>query len=53
MKNYVHFGFSTWRDVVSPFWLAALAASFVIFIVLRSLKKYTKVLNVEGREFVK
>jgi hypothetical protein len=25
----------------------------VIFIVLRSLKKYTKVLNVEGREFVK
>jgi protein-S-isoprenylcysteine O-methyltransferase Ste14 len=53
MKNYVHFGFSTWKDLISPFWLAALAASFVIFIVLRSLKKYTKVLNVEGRELVK
>jgi protein-S-isoprenylcysteine O-methyltransferase Ste14 len=53
MKNYVHYGFSTWKDLISPFWLVALVASFVIFIVLRSLKKYTKVLNVEGREFVK
>jgi hypothetical protein len=53
MKNYVHYGFSTWQDLITPFWMYALAISFTIFIVLRSLKKYTQVLNVEGREFVK
>jgi hypothetical protein len=53
MKNVVHFGFSTWQELVSPFWLVALGVSFAMFITLRSLKKYTKVLNVEGREFVK
>jgi hypothetical protein len=53
MKNYVHYGFSTWKELITPFWLFALAISFAIFILLRSLKKYTKVLNVEGREFVK
>jgi hypothetical protein len=31
----------------------SLAIAFILFITLRSLKKYTKVLNVEGREFVK
>jgi len=53
MKNVVHFGFSSWQDLIAPFWMIALAISFVVFITLRSLKKYTKVLNVEGREFVK
>jgi hypothetical protein len=53
MKNYVHYGFSTWKELITPFWMFALAISFVLFITLRSLKKYTKVLNVEGREFVK
>jgi protein-S-isoprenylcysteine O-methyltransferase Ste14 len=52
LKNYVHFGFTRWEDLVTPFWLYALAISFVIFILLRSLKKYTKVLDVKGREFV-
>jgi hypothetical protein len=53
MKNYVHFGFSTWKDLISPFWLYALAISFVIFITLRTLKKHTKMLDASGREFTK
>ncbi len=51
MKNYMFTqSFST--DVLDDFWKYALIISFVIFITLRSLKKYTKVLDVEGREFV-
>lgn len=52
LKNYVHFGFTTWKEIITPFWLYALIGAFVVFIVLRSLKKYTKVLDVEGREYV-
>jgi protein-S-isoprenylcysteine O-methyltransferase Ste14 len=51
MKNFVHFGFSNIQELVTPFWLYATIIAFFVFIVLRSLKKYTKVLNVEGREF--
>jgi protein-S-isoprenylcysteine O-methyltransferase Ste14 len=51
MKNFVHYGFTSWSDLVSPFWMYSLIVSFVIFIVLRSMKKYTKLLNAEGREF--
>ena len=53
MKNYVHFGFSSWKDLVSPFWVYSLAISFVIFITLRTLKKQTKMLDASGREFTK
>ena len=49
MKNYVHYGFSNWKELITPFWLYALVGSFIILLILRSLKKYTKVLNVEGR----
>jgi len=52
MKNFVHFGFTNWLDMISPFWLYLLVFSFVLFIVLRSLKKNTKVLSVKEREFV-
>jgi protein-S-isoprenylcysteine O-methyltransferase Ste14 len=52
MKNYFHFGISSWRDALNPFWTYALLVSFVTFIILRSLKKYTKFLDVKGREFV-
>jgi protein-S-isoprenylcysteine O-methyltransferase Ste14 len=52
MKNFIHFGYTHWKDLISPFWLYLLIISFVIFIVLRSLKKYTKVLSVKEREFV-
>lgn len=53
MKSYVHFGFSAWKDLLAPFWLYSLVGALLVFMVLRSLKKYTKVLNVEGREFDK
>jgi protein-S-isoprenylcysteine O-methyltransferase Ste14 len=52
MKNYVHIGFITWQDLITPFWLYLLVGSFVLFILLRSLKKYTGVLNVREREYV-
>jgi protein-S-isoprenylcysteine O-methyltransferase Ste14 len=52
LKNYVHYGIASWRDALSPFWLYALIVAFVIFIVLRSMKKYTKMLDEKGREFV-
>ena len=52
MKNYIHLGYSNWKTLLSPFWLYLLIFSFVVFIVLRSLKKYTKVLSVKEREFV-
>ncbi|MFT5922606.1 MAG: hypothetical protein ACI8TS_001944, partial [Flavobacteriales bacterium] len=37
--------------LVDPFWQIAVPVSFVIFIVLRTLKKKTTVLNAKGREF--
>jgi protein-S-isoprenylcysteine O-methyltransferase Ste14 len=52
LKNYVRNGYIDY-DVIDPFWLWALAISFVIFIVLRILKKQTRVLDVAGREYVK
>lgn len=52
LKNFIHFGFTTYGDLLSPFWMVALVFAFTVFIVLRSLKKYTKVLDVKGREFV-
>lgn len=52
MKNYIHFGFTNWQDLIAPFWLYGLAFGFVTFILLRTLKKKTKVLDVAGREFV-
>lgn len=52
LKNYVHFGYSGWKNLITPFWMYATIIAFIIFIVLRSLKKYTKILDVKGREFV-
>lgn len=49
MKSYVHIGFISWNDIKDSFWFIALVVAFVIFMVLRSLKKYTRVLHVEGR----
>ena len=48
-KNYMHFGFTDWEHIITPFWLKALGISFIIFITLRSMKKYTRILHVEGR----
>ena len=38
--------------LIQPFWLVLLAFAFVVFMVLRTLKKTTKVLDVAGREYV-
>lgn len=51
LKIYVHTGFTTVNQMISPFWLYATAISFLIFITLRTLKKQTKVLDAAGREF--
>lgn len=45
LQNYLHY--KTFE--LSAHWLYMLLGSFIIFIVLRSLKKYTKVLEVAGR----
>ena len=44
--------FSSPACIFQDFWAYALALAFAIFIVLRTLKKATKVLDVEGREYV-
>lgn len=45
LKNYL----DTKSFAISDFWLYTFASTFAIFIILRSLKKYTKVLDVGGR----
>ena len=44
-KNYL----ATRVFNISDFWLYTLAVTFVIFLVLRSLKKKTRILHVDGR----
>ncbi len=48
-KNYMHFGFTDWQHIMTPFWTKAVLVSFAIFLTLRSMKKYTRILHVEGR----
>lgn len=45
LKNYL----ATKTFMISDFWLYTLIVTFLIFIVLRTLKKKTRVLHVEGR----
>jgi protein-S-isoprenylcysteine O-methyltransferase Ste14 len=52
MKNYVHIGWSGWEDLVSPFWFRLLAGSLLLFLILRTLKKQTRVLSEREREYV-
>jgi protein-S-isoprenylcysteine O-methyltransferase Ste14 len=49
MRNYTHYGFTRWQDLITPFWHYAFVFGLVVFLVLRSLKKYTRVLEVAGR----
>ena len=51
MRNYSTYDYPEIQDNLNPFWLYALVGSFVVFIVLRTLKKKTKVLDVVGREY--
>lgn len=46
------YGFQWNAHSLSLHWQYMLVGAFVIFIVLRSLKKYTRVLDVEGREYL-
>jgi len=45
LKNYL----STKEFLISDFWLYTLIITFLVFIILRTLKKKTRVLEVEGR----
>ncbi len=47
-KTYVHVT-QDLADILHPFWQYALIGSFAIFFLLRSLKRYSRVLHVEGR----
>ncbi len=47
-KTYVHIT-QDWESVLHPFWQAALIGSFAVFFILRSLKRYSRILHVEGR----
>lgn len=47
-KTWVHTS-ATWTTALVPFWQYTLSTTFVIFIILRSLKRYSRVLHVEGR----
>lgn len=45
LKNYI----TTQKFMITDFWLYTLIITFVIFLVLRTLKKKTRILHVEGR----
>ena len=42
-------GADAWVDILVPFWQCTLLATFLVFFTLRSLKRYSRVLHVEGR----
>lgn len=47
-KNAVG-GAEGWEAILVPFWQYTLIATFIVFFTLRSLKRFTRVLHVEGR----
>ena len=47
-KNAVR-GAEEWADILVPFWQYTLLVTFGIFFTLRSLKRYSRILHVEGR----
>ena len=42
-------GADTWAEILVPFWQYTLLVTFSVFCILRSLKRYSRVLHVEGR----
>ena len=42
-------GADAWVDILVPFWQYTLLVTFILFFTLRSLKRYSRVLHVEGR----
>lgn len=51
LKNYLFYTTFAPEVLLDPVWRIALPVAFVVFIVLRTLKKYTGVLNAKGREY--
>ena len=47
-KTYIHIT-TDWEALLNPFWQKALVGSFAVFFTLRSLKRYSRLLHVEGR----
>jgi len=52
VKNYRNIGSFDFDFIIDKFWLYSLVISFIIFIILRTLKKTTKVLDEDGREYI-
>ncbi len=52
VKNYLDYQVFELDFILDRFWQYALPVAFIIFITLRTLKKRTNVLDVEGREYV-
>jgi hypothetical protein len=36
-------------DILAPFWQYTLLGTFIMFFTLRSLKRYSRLLHLEGR----
>jgi protein-S-isoprenylcysteine O-methyltransferase Ste14 len=51
LKNYAAFGYTDFRTL-DPFWMYCLILGLAVFLILRTLKKTTKLLDVQGREFM-
>ncbi|MFM7814417.1 MAG: methyltransferase family protein [Flavobacteriales bacterium] len=51
LKNIVHLHETHWQKILHPFWQYAGGMACLIFLILRSLKKFTRILDVQGREF--
>lgn len=47
-KTYIHVT-TEWEALLDPFWQKALIGSFAVFFTLRSLKRYSRLLHVDGR----
>jgi len=49
LRNYIEYSSLKLEHLINPWWIWLTIGAFIIFITLRTLKKTTKVLNVEGR----
>ncbi|MFT4678747.1 MAG: protein-S-isoprenylcysteine O-methyltransferase Ste14 [Gammaproteobacteria bacterium] len=52
LKNYLIYDTMKLEVLVQPFWMWSAIGSLVVFISLRTLKKTTSILDVEGREYI-
>lgn len=51
LHNYMLYGYFDPKYSLDPIWMYSLPGAFVVFIVLRTLKKKTRMLDVQGREY--